>query len=357
MWKNRTPKYFATRMTRILAAAVIALTFICLQTVEFTAARTRNEPAGVSVTHSDFHGWKAIVLRNRATELVVVPEIGRVMEFNLLDGTGRTVPGPFWNNPALDKAMPADVEGWRNYGGDKAWPAPQSDWPKMIGRGWPPPSGFDAVPFIATVKGGRIQLLSPVDPNYGVRVRRTINLDSEKPVVTVKTTCEKVRGGPVRMSVWTITQLASPERAFILLPPHSQLAQGYTNLAPPMPNDLKVEGRLLSLSRDLSRKVKIGSDGTALLWVGGGVDLLLQNKAANVGSAKRGSEAEWPEQGSHSEIYTSPGDELKYIEFELLDRLLDLKPGQQASLEVVYTLIPRTQVEPAAEARKIFQLP
>jgi hypothetical protein len=345
----------------MLSAALFLLTLISSCTAECSAQKIKNEAtvksAPVSITHSDFHGWKALILRNRAAEVVVVPEIGRVMEFNLIDNAGRTVPGPFWKNPALDKTMPADVEGWRNYGGDKAWPSPQSDWPKIVGRGWPPPNGFDAASFVATIKDLQVQLLSPVDPNYGVRVRRTITLDLQKPVVTIKTTYEKVSGAPVRMSVWTITQIASPDRAFILLPQHSQLPQNYVNFIAPTPNGLKVAGRLLSLSRDLTRKVKIGSDGETLLWVGSGADLLLQSKASHADDKKDDTKAEWPEQGSHSQIYTSPGDELKYVEFEFLDRLHDLKPGQRTSLEVVYTLIPRTQADAAAEARRVFQLP
>ena len=312
-----------------------------------------SEPKTVAVSHSDFHGWKAIVLRNRVAEIVIVPDIGRVMQFNLVDDEGRTVPGPFWNNPTLDKNMAADVEAWRNYGGDKAWPAPQSDWPKVAGRGWPPPTGFDAAAFTVTMKDHQVELESSVDSNYGVRIRRTISLDSQKPMATIKTDYEKVSGTPVRISVWTITQLASPDRAFILLPQHSQFPPGYVNLIPPAPSNVKVEERLLSLSRDLTRKVKIGSDGERLLWVGSGADLLLENKTTN----SDGNAAEWPEQGSHSQIYTSPGDEVKYVEFELLERLRDLEPGQHSSLEVEYTLIPRTQSYPVAEAMKVFQQP
>jgi hypothetical protein len=37
-------------------------------------------------------------------------------------------------------------------------------------------------------------------------------------VVTINTAYEKVGRAPVRMSLWTITQLASPDRVFILLP-------------------------------------------------------------------------------------------------------------------------------------------
>lgn len=329
-------------VVRVLAAALVTLALSSWGIAE----------AGKSgVARVDFHGWSAIVLSNGAARVVIVPDIARVMEFDLIDKQGQVVRGPFWNHPAIDKNLPADVEGWKNYGGDKAWPSPQSDWPKVAGRSWPPPDGFDATSFAATIQGRRVQLLSPADAIYGVRVRRTISLDTRNPVLRIKTVYEKVRGAPVHMSVWTITQLASPERAFIFLPPHSEFAQGYVNLFPAEPRDLKVEGRLLSLTRNLEKGVKIGTDGSALLWVGEGPDLLIENKAVKAG----GSNADWPEQGSRTQIYTNPGDQMKYVEFELLDRLHDLKPGQKASLEAVYTLIPRTQVDPVAEATKVFQ--
>jgi len=186
----------------IFAARCLAAALFALALSSWCAAKDTPKKSGA--THADFHGWNAIVVSNGAARLVIVPDIGRVMEFDLLDDKGQVVPGPFWNHPAVDKSLPADAEGWKNFGGDKAWPSPQSEWAKIAGRGWPPPVGFDAVPCAATIKGRRVQLLSPVDSIYGVRVRRTITLDSRKPVVAIKTVYEKVRGTPVRMSVWTI---------------------------------------------------------------------------------------------------------------------------------------------------------
>jgi hypothetical protein len=319
--------------------------------------------SGVTVTPAPFYGWKAIILRNRAAEVIVVPAIGRVMQFNLLDDKGNAIPGPFWNNPEIGGQLHADSEGWTNYGGDKAWPAPQSEWPKVAGRAWPPPQGFDAVSFTASIDGSRVELLSPVDPSYGVRVHRTIALDPERPVMTIETSYQKVQGRPVRVGIWTITQLASPDRAFILLPTHSALAAGYTNLLPSLPKDLTIDGRLLSLARDPVNKTMIGSDGSALLWVGNGPspDLLVETEPKTESKTKTvsvaGHNAEWPEQGSHSKIYTNSGEELKYVEFELLAQLRDLSRGETASATSVYRLIPRTESDPLAEAKKAFERP
>jgi hypothetical protein len=317
------------------------------------AKRSASKPdavkSGVSVTHADFHGWKAIVLRNRASAIVIVPDIGRVMQFNLLDVEGNAAPGPLWNNPAIGLELKPDPQGWTNFGGDKAWPAPQADWPKMTGKAWPPSKTFDAVADTAAITGSNVELTSPVDPNYGMQVRRVISLDLQKPVMTIQTFYEKTQGAPVRVGVWTITQMQSPERAFIFLPEHSVFSQGHVNLVDPAPKDLKVNGRLLSVTRDPENRSMIGSDGNTLLWVGDGPDLLIENVTAEPAAAN----AEWPEQGSHSKIYTNSGDQMKYIELELLNQLHDLKPGESASMRATYTLIRRTEPDPLAEAKKV----
>jgi Domain of unknown function (DUF4380) len=305
---------------------------------------------GLLIIEGDFHGWNAIMIRSKRAEVAVVPGIGRVMRFSLTSSQSepREEPSePFWNNPKISKEMQPDSEGWTNFGGDKAWPAPQSDWPKIEGQGWPPPKPFDAMPCRAVIQGDRIQLTSPIDPAYGVRMVRTISLDSQKPVMTIKTTYEKVQGSPVRVGVWTITQLDSPERAFILLPEHSAFPQGYNSFLPASPKDLQVDGRLVSMTRDPENKTMIGNDGEALLWVGNGPDLLIKNE-----NPERAGE--WPEQGSHAKIYTNSGQEMKYVEFELLNPLRDLKPGESSTMSSTYTLIPRTEREPLREAKHIF---
>lgn len=316
-----------------------------------TNKQPQKKPSEISLTHTDFHGWDATVLRNHVAEIIIVPSIGRIMQFGFAgsseaDASAQNV---LWNNPAIGADQKLDVEGWINFGGDKAWPAPQSDWPKITGRPWPPPKTFDSTPYTESVEGDQVQLLSPVDPSYGIRVRRTIAIDSQKPMMTVKTPFEKVQGVPVSVSVWMIAQMASPERAFILLQKKSAFAHGYMNMMPAQPDDIKTTGRLLSLVRSPKDKTMIGSDGETLLWVGEKTDVLIENKTAPL----PGSNAQWPD-GVHSKIYTNSGDELKYVEFELLNPLANLKPGTSSSMSATYTLMPRTEKDSIREAKKIF---
>jgi hypothetical protein len=288
------------------------------------------------------------VLRNAAAEVTVVPAIGRVMQFRLLEAGSKPI---FWSHPGIGPALAADENGWTNFGGDKAWPAPQSAWAGVVGKGWPPPRTFDAIAHAATVeKECELVLASPVDPAYGMRVRRRISLCATDPVMTIETTYEKVAGAPVQVAVWTIAQLVSPARAFVLLPKRSAFPDGYRSLLPAAPKELAVNGRLLSLARDAAEKTMIATDGDALLWVGDGPDLLIEN----ITPARDGAVEKWLE-GTHSQIYTSPDGSESYVELELLGPLHDLAPGRTASLTSRYTLIRRDETDPLAEAQRVFE--
>ena len=91
-----------------------------------------------------------MVLRNRATEVVVVPAIGRVMRLGFAGDGGAS--DLFWRHGQLGPSLAPDENGWINLGGDKAWPAPQSEWQRIVGKGWPPPVTFDAVAHTATIE-------------------------------------------------------------------------------------------------------------------------------------------------------------------------------------------------------------
>src|SRR5215831_6087666 len=88
-----------------------------------------------TVSQARDRGWDALVVRGRAAEAVIVPAIGRIMQFGPVGAAGG--PGPFWSHPGFGPGLAPDEQGWVNHGGDKAWPAPQSDWPRVIGRPWP----------------------------------------------------------------------------------------------------------------------------------------------------------------------------------------------------------------------------
>jgi hypothetical protein len=183
-------------------------------------------------------------------------------------------------------------------------------------------------------------MLSPVDPAYGIRVRRKISLHASEPVMSIETTFEKVQGPPVRVAVWTITQLLPPAMMVAVLPERSAFAGGHRRVMPAEPLNLAVAGGRLSLERDPHQKTMIATDADRLEWVGAEpnrVDLVVESKSA---AAVAGEAAVWPD-GAHSQIYTNPDGPEAYIELELLGPLHDLAPGRSASLATRYELLRR----------------
>jgi hypothetical protein len=164
------------------------------------------------------------------------------------------------------------------------------------------------------------------------------------PRMTITTGYEKVRGDPIRVGVWVITQVSEPERAFIVLPAKSQFPNGYTKLMDGTPADLKVEGRFLSLTRDQQNSTKIGSDGGTLLWMN-------QQYALRIDSP-RVEGGDYPDQGSSVEIYTNK-DPLAYIELETLGPLSTMKTGDRMERTNTYILRRRTEKDSMVEARKM----
>jgi hypothetical protein len=298
-------------------------------------------PPETPVTRISYRGWpQALKLSNGVVEAIIVPAVGRVMQFQLAGGE----PGPLWENPTVTGASPgADAQGWVNFGGDKVWPAPQTAWPKVTPRGWPPPAGFDGHPMAAASAGAGVDLTSEVDRDYGVRIRRHIELAPDRPVMTIITRFEKVTGPPVEIGVWTITQLRDPVIACAVLPEDGSPA-ACVPLAGGAPPQLKLMPGRIELTRDPTANRKIGVRAATLLWIGAGGTLRIDSPLVPGG--------DYPDGGSAAEIYTN-ADPLPYVELEMLGPLSQMKVGDTIAQVVTYTLARRAANDPSAEIARL----
>jgi hypothetical protein len=295
----------------------------------------------IHISRAMYHGWRdSLALRNGKVEVIIVPATGRVMQFHFV-GEGDVL----WENRPMDGRSPdPSAKEWSNFGGDKSWPAPQADWEKLVGRGWPPPTTFDAVAFEAVVEGTVVELVSPVDPSYGMRLRRRVELDPGQPIMSITTIYEKVQGSPVKVGIGVITQLRDPQRAFMVLPKKSRFAKGYVLLQFSLPQDLVVKDGLVSLHRGHRTESQIGTDASTLLWMDDKYVLRIESK--------RVKGAEYADQGSSAEIYTNY-DPFAYVELETFGPLITMKVGDKIKRTNVYTLLRRSQKNPEAEAKRV----
>lgn len=280
-----------------------------------------------------YHGWTdAIRLASEHAEVIVVPQIGRIMSFRLLAGEN-----VFWEDRALD-GQSGDASGkeWMNFGGDKSWPAPEADWSKVTGRKhWMPPTAFDALPVAASITNGAVTLTSPVDAHYGIRVVRRVMLSGSE--LSVATTYERVSGEASKVSVWVITQFKEPVMACVPAGSDSVFTNGYYTFDQnPWPR-LRRAGNLIEITRDPKTAHKMGSDARALAWVGAKEICVIVPWPA--------SGNEYPDKGASAEIYTNP-DPKKYVELETLGPLTLLKAGGKISHGQHYSLHRRAHESP-----------
>ena len=319
----------------------IVLLLLAGTTSSSRAQNGSHRSPAIQISKITYHGWpNSYRISNGKVQAVVVPAIGRVMQFQLVGGVNI-----FWQDRRLDGRAPdPNSREWANFGGDKSWPSPQDDWSKMVGRGWPPPAGFDAVPYEARVEDGVLELSSPVDPSYRIRVRRRVELDPAKPQMEVVTSYEKITGAPVKVGVGVITQLRDPQRVFMVLPKKSRFPDGYVLLQFSPPEDVRIHDGLVSLKRGNKISSEIGSDADTLLWMDGEYVLRIDSP--------RVQRAEYAEQGTNSTIFTA-ADPQAYVELETFGPLSVMKAGDRIQRKNTYTLLERSEKDPDAEARKV----
>ncbi len=291
---------------------------------------------------TNYQGWTdSILVSNGRVEAIIVPAIGRVMQFRFAGESE----GPFWENEALYGQSPDPAStNWSNFGGDKAWPAPQADWEFVTPRDWPPPAGFDAAAMEAVVDGWKVKLTSPVDKYYGIRTTREIGLALNDPVMTITTTYEKVEGEPLMASVWVITQLKDPLVTCTRLANFTMFPQGYQLMSESSPPSLNTQEGILRIQRDPKTPHKVGMDTGNLLWVG-------QKQMLRIDSSRLPQQT-YPDRGASTEIYTNP-DPLRYVELEVLGPLKKMIVGTRVHRTSTYTLMHRTEIDPELEVRRV----
>lgn len=282
--------------------------------------------AEVRVERVSYHGWpEAYRLSNGTVDLVVVPEIGRIMRYGYL---GR--PNVLWENAGLrgktlDPARPSPE--WVNFGGDKLWPAPQSAY-------WPPDPHLDGAPQSVTiVSGTRLRMESPRSAKLGIRFVRVIALADSGTGVRIRNTVVNDSRDEVEVSVWEVTQIGEPAWAALDLYRRGRFPRGYHVFpdSAPAAGAVAVRRGEVRLRRDPKQGGKIGADsprGQARARVGGVVFTV---------SAPLERGAPYPDQGCAQEIWSNP-DPLRYMELELLGPIVRLRPGAARTLETRWRL-------------------
>lgn len=304
-------------------ALIIASMLLLMGGAKMTSAQ-------VTVKRITYNGWEgAYRLANKTTELVFVPQIGRIMRYGLIGGANL-----LWNNRALDGKttdlvhLPKD---WQNYGGDKCWPAPQARW------GWPPDPTLDSGrQSLKVTKQKHLRIVGQPSRKEKVQFVREIALDAEGSGVTIENTLINVSDKPNTWAVWEVAQTDNPDLIRLPLCKTGHFESGFYVFGDaqptPVPDNVTVEGDEIHVRLDPKHASKIGND-SPLGWIVAEKDGTRFEVSQRVEAGKP-----YPDSGCALEIYTNDGP-AAYVELELLGPLTSLTPKARVSLTTRWRLV------------------
>ncbi|MFA6569337.1 MAG: hypothetical protein WCS96_14090 [Victivallales bacterium] len=297
--------------------------------------------------NADYKGWKdAVKCSNGAIALTVVPSIGKIMGFSLVNGENI-----IWNNKELeglllkDAAAKEPMFGWANFGGDRFWVVQQSDNAQLRGgKSWPPDEVFDGAPWACKADGsGALIMESRPSIEAGVKAWRKIELDSLSPMTVMRqkiTAVDGVRKRPINM-IQNVTTINRPDMVIAKLA--KETCFKYSPLEKsPFPNGISpLTFPKESLSRFLTVKdgyvflsqPEKGFTGKFYADVKDGWICAIYGDTAYFQLFKYEPESYYPDGGCSVEVYVSD-----YFELELISPAKTLRPGEEISFDVAWAV-------------------
>ncbi len=278
-------------------------------------------PGPATIERIEYRGWTNCVrLSSEAMEVVVVPQVGRIMR--ICKPTG---PNLLWENPELDGSSAPRGADWTNYGGDKLWPAPQARW------AWPPPKELDGSPYKARIEGGKVVLVSPPS-RLGIQFTRLISLSGSH--LTVENLMRNVSKSGVEWSIWQVAQLNRPQGIRASAKPSFEFPRGWRPYpGVNMPPNVILEGKEHFEARHHpSESYKIAANGRPFRLVGvwpSGTELSMQALFMPKGVH--------PDGDAPMQIFSNP-EPNAYMEAELTGPIVKLKAGAVTKTTIVFTL-------------------
>lgn len=324
----------------------IAIASLCLTVVSVATAQ-------VAVERVEYSGWSdAVQLSNGTVELVVVPQIGRIMHYGFVGGDNILWSEPQSHGKVLPEGEPfRDEEGqytWTNFGGDKVWPNQQSEFADINGHAWPPDHAFDGGVHEVELLADGVVITSPVSAYNGARSIRAIRLAPEGTRVDIHQTIEKLAKAqreelePLRYTIWNVTQINPPEQTLYPLNPHSHFEARYFPFGfaqSAAERNFTIEGNTGIFVPDATENQKTGADSDR--WLAGIVGQIVMAEFF-----RRDGTQTFPDGGLSAEVYTCPD----YTELELLSPWVFMEVGDVLEHPIAWELhqLPATANTPEA---------
>lgn len=284
-------------------------------------------------------GQKAYHITDGKAEALVVPSIGRVMQFSRVGGANW-----LWNAPQVK-----EVQGsWKNFGGEKVWISPQALWDLHTGHGFSPDEAWESGHEAAVLDNPpRLQTTSPVS-KCGVRIVREFSFN-EKGQFVIRTTLEKTDEKPLYCGAWTVTQVTPPDAIYLPTSDASVYKNNHYNWSrKPVGNIATLAPDLVRVIPTISGSYKIGVDApvTAIAAIRDGVAFIQRSDRTKDGDYPDGAQSA----GFPVELYDHGDPQRHYLELELLSPMRFLKKDQKLTFEVSWSLRDLPSKDSASES-------
>ncbi len=279
----------------------------------------------LSVNRVSFHGWRdAYRISNGEFQVVVVPEVARIMEYGPVGGDNL-----LWVNEELTPErnagatpLPAPKE-WQNFGGDKLWPAPEKAW------GWPPDWQLDRGPcqVEAGAAPGSLRLVGTASQRHGIRFEREITLAPEGSRLDIVDTAVNVSDKPLTASIWDVTQARADCVGFVPLGRGAAYHRG---------EGQQPDAQWQQVDDMLLMKPMGGKSGKMFI---SGTPGWLGCRRGDIIYLKSFSISPTPPPGPETprEFYIN---DTGYVELEIVGPATELKPGATTSITETWRLLP-----------------
>ncbi len=265
----------------------------------------------VHVSKETYRIWpNSYRISNGLIDVVVVPQIGRIMRLGRANG-----PNLLFESP-LKADGKAEFGGlWQNFGGDKIWPAPQSVWK------WPPEPQYDVQPWrVEPTKDGLRMWTTQPGSITGLLLERSIHLATSQTEIVVENRYTNASQTTQRFAGWQICQVADPAMCILPRDLTDSGGKGWSTYEPIDVSDITQQvGSVIQIHRDRKRSAKFGSTSSA-----GFVSAFFEDDVL-VLSADH-PKGEYVDGGKAQQVYISQ-DPAKYAEIEITGPLTSVPPG------------------------------
>ncbi len=309
----------------------------------------------------NYKGWEqSVALKNAKVKVVVVPQIGRIMNLSFIDDENIL----FEDEKLIGKKL-ADfyAEGEeivpKGFGGDRIWACSQDLFAEIYGSRFVADRWIDGGEWSYELLKNGVKIESPVSEKLGVKVTREIILDEQEAKITINQKMEKVQLAentalePVPLTIWNLTQLKATSQGLIQLNDNSLFENGI--FIPEWPDAINYaqhnyfrEDKVgVLLPPDSVQSQKIGADSPG--WVAGivGNTLLVEEFIMEQGQ-------KYPDGGTSTTIYSSAS----MTELECLSPEIKLNIGESIKHSMTWQLykIPKEITGLEAQREKALEM-